>query len=130
MPILFIENLHNLIYRELTQFPRILRRRGLQRTPYRVFASAPVRSKPRRTYDPARPIPDSEGDYVPMYLANMFFRKEDIWEHLKERLQEFGRAAGLFDEISIKQLGQRHSEPFQVQIRKFGGPKKKGLRAI
>ena len=116
----------DLIYRELTQFPRILRRRGLQRSPYRVFASAPVRSKPRRTYDPARPIPDSEGDYVPMYLANMFFRKEDTWEHLKNKLQEFGRAAGLFDEISIKQLGKRHSEPFQVQIRKFGGPKKKG----
>lgn len=116
----------DLIYRELTQFPRILRRRGFPRVPYRVFASAPVRSKPRRTYDPARPIPDSEGDYVPMYLANMYFRKEDTWEHLKDKLQEFGRAAGLFDEISIKQLGKRHSEPFQVQIRKFGGPRKKG----
>ena len=35
----------------------------------RPYASAPVRSKPRRTYDPARSISDPEGDHVPMYLA-------------------------------------------------------------
>ena len=28
-------------------------------------------------------------------------------------------SAGLFDEISIKPLGSRRSEPFQVQVRKF-----------
>lgn len=86
-----------------------------------VFASAPVRSKPRRTYDPTRPIQDPEGDYVPMYLANTYFQaKREEWINLKERLEGFGKASGLFDEISIKQLGQRDSEPFQVQIRKSG----------
>ena len=85
------------------------------------FASAPVRSKPRRTYDPARPMPDPEGDYVPMYLANMFFQDKKTWTGLKNRLEAFGKTAGLFDEISIKRLGKRDSEPFQVQVRKFGG---------
>ena len=37
----------------------------------RPFASAPMRSKPHRTYDPANPSRDPEGDYVPMYLAHL-----------------------------------------------------------
>ena len=86
----------------------------------RLFASAPVRSKPRRTYDPSRTTPDPEGDYVPMYLANLYFQDREAWVSLKKRLEDFGKAAGLFDEISIRPLGKRNSEPFQVQIRKFG----------
>ena len=87
----------------------------------RPFASAPVRSKPRRTYDPSRPTPDPEGDYVPMYLANMYFRNKRTWTSLKNSLEDFGKDSGLFDEVSIRPLGKRDSEPFQVQFRKFGG---------
>ncbi len=87
----------------------------------RPFAGAPVRSKPRRTYDPSRPIPDPEGDYVPMYLANLYFQDREAWANLKKQFENFGRTAGLFDEINIRPLGKRNSEPFQVQIRKFGG---------
>ena len=71
-------------------------------TERRPFASAPVRSKPRRTYDPSRITPDPEGDYVPMYLANMFFQHKRRWKDLKNQLEKFGRAAGLFDEIFIR----------------------------
>ena len=85
------------------------------------YASAPVRSKPRRTYDPSRPTPDPEGDYVPMYLADVFSRDKDSWVDLKAKLEGFGKISGLFDEISIKRLGKRGSEPFQVQVRKAGG---------
>ena len=113
----------DLLRREILQFSRRLNIR-LSRNSQRTFASAPVRSKPRRTYDPSRPIQDPEGDYIPMYLANILFRKEGEWENLKNALQEFGHASGLFDEISIKQLGKRHSEPFQIQIRKFGDRRK------
>ena len=90
----------------------------------RPFASAPVRSKPRRTYDPSRPTPDPEGDYVPMYLADVFSRDGKKWGKLKCQLERFGSASGLFDEISIKRLGKRASEPFQVQFRKLGGRRK------
>ena len=86
----------------------------------RPYASAPVRSKPRRTYDPARPTRDPEGDYIPMYLANAYFQDKRQWNALKDALEKFGKASGLFDEISVKPLGKRDSEPFQVQIRKFG----------
>lgn len=85
-----------------------------------TFANAPVRSKPRRTYEPTRSVKDPEGDYIPMHLANAYFQQEETWKKLKEGLEEFGRASGLFDEISIKMLGKKDSEPFQLEIRKFG----------
>ena len=60
-----------------------------------------------------------------MYLADMFSGDRQGWESLKEQLEDFGNESGLFGEISIKRLGKRASEPFQVQVRKFGyGPKR------
>lgn len=87
----------------------------------RPFASAPVRSRPHRTYDPARVAMDTEGDYVPMYLADLHFRNRRQWERLKVQLERFGQSAGLFDEISIRQLGRKDSEPFQMQVRRYDG---------
>ncbi len=97
-------------------------------SPYtgRPYASAPVRSKPRRTYDPARPTKDPEGQYIPMYLSNLYFQSNKKWGTLKEKLEKFGEIAGLFDEISVKPLGKKGTEPFQIQIRKFGKKNKKG----
>ncbi len=94
----------------------------------RPYASAPIRSRPRRTYDPTRPLRDPEGEYVPTYLASISSRKRQEWAVLRYALEEFGRESGLFDEIDIKLLGKTEGSPFQVQIRKFGrrlkGPKR------
>ena len=88
----------------------------------RPYAGAPIRFKPRRTYDPSRPTPDPEGDYIPMHLAHLSYHDPDKWKRLKKALEEFGKKAGLFDEINIRHLGKRDSdsEPFQVQVRKSG----------
>ena len=107
-----------------------LARSGIWLRRQRPFASAPVRSKPRRTYDPSRPTPDPEGDYVPMYLADVFSQDKETWATLKNGLEGFGRAAGLFNEISIRRLGRKGSEPFQVQVRKFGGGLKGPMRNL
>ena len=96
----------------------------------RPFASAPVRSKPRRTYDPARPARDPEGENVPMYLSTAFFEDKESWEALKDDLEGFGREAGLFDEISVRPLGRRGSEPFQVHVRKYGPHAKGPMRNL
>ena len=86
-----------------------------------LFAGAPVRSKPKRTYDPSRPIPDPEGEYVPAYLSTMSRREPGKWKNLKERLEGFGIDSGLFDEILIESFGRTDdASPFQIQIRKFG----------
>ncbi len=85
------------------------------------FAGAPVRSKPRRTYDPSRPITDPEGEYIPSYMSMMSRREPDKWRNLKERLERFGTDSGLFDEISVESFGRTDdATPFQIQIRKFG----------
>ena len=65
-----------------------------------------------------------------MYLADVFTRRKREWTELKKRLQEFGKEAGLFDEISIKRLGRRDSEPFQIQVRKSGSKLKGPLRNL
>ena len=85
----------------------------------RPFASAPTRSRPRRTYDPTRTAPNAEGDYVPTHLAWLSLHEPDAWKDLKYRLEEFGSAAGLFDEIRVRRLGRTASDPFQIQVRKF-----------
>lgn len=90
----------------------------------RPDAGAPVRSKPHRTYDPALPKMDSEGKYIPMYLANMHFEGGEEWNDLKSALERFGAAAGLFDEISVRPMGKKASEPFQLRVRKFSGQRK------
>ena len=87
-----------------------------------LFAGAPVRSKPRRTYDPSRLIPDPEGEYVPTHTSPICLVEiSDEWGNLKSVLVKFGRDSGLFDEISIESFGQTgDATPFQIQIRKFG----------
>ena len=90
----------------------------------RPYASAPVRSKPRRTYDPARLSSDPEGDHIPMYLADAYVRHRKIWNHLKNELERFGQTSGLFDEITVKHLGKTLGSPFQLQVRKFTGKRK------
>ena len=96
----------------------------------RPYASAPVRSRPRRTYDPAPPSPDPEGANVPMYLSTAFFEDKKSWEALKASLEGFGREAGLFDEISVRALGKRGSEPFQMHVRKYGTHAKGPMRNL
>ena len=101
-----------------------LARYGAETGSRRPFASAPVRSKPRRTYDPARITPDPEGGSLPMYLASMYFHDELQWAALRKGLEGFGKASGLFEEVTIRPLGKRDSDPFQVQVRKSGGRRK------
>lgn len=97
---------------------------GLSRKADRPYASAPVRSEPKRTYDPARLSSDPEGDYVPMYFANAYARQRRMWNYLKNELESFGKASGLFDEITVKHLGRTLGSPFQLQVRKFAGRRK------
>ena len=92
----------------------------------RPYASAPVRSKPKRHYDPARAIRTPEGQNIPMYLAELSSQNPKEWTKLKKQLEGFGKQSGLFDEISIKRFGKKGSNPFEIQVRKFG--KTKGPR--
>ena len=95
------------------KFPRLRR--------WPVFAGAPIQSKPRRTYDPARPVIDPEGANVPAYLATVA-RDAEGWSELKAKLEAFGQEAGLFNEIAVHSYGG-DSDPFRIQVRTRGESK-------
>lgn len=90
----------------------------------RPYASAPVRSKPHRTYDPGTATRDPEGEYVPMLLSDIYARDPRRWGALKRRIETFGRSAGLFDEIDVKRFGRKATGPFQIDVRRLGSRSK------
>ena len=96
----------------------------------RPSADTPVRSRPRRTYDPIRPSRDAEGKYIPAYLANLYRGNSDEWQKLKTSLEDFGRKSGLFDDISVMSFGKTSGAPFQIRIRKWGKRRKGAYRNL
>ena len=92
----------------------------------RPYASAPTRASPRRTYDFG--VMSSDGTrQTATYLANQFQDNEQ-WNTLKEKLEDFGRISGLFDEISVKFLGKSAGSPFQIQVGKCNKSHRRGPR--
>ena len=92
----------------------------------RPIASAPVQSRPLRTYDPVQLAQDPYGASVPSYLASLYRSNPDEWQRLKIAMDSFGRESGLFDEITVKSFGKSDGDPFQLQVRK-SGKRRKGL---
>ena len=96
----------------------------------RPFASAPIRSRPRRTYDPVRVTQDPEGEYIPSYLASLSRRRPTEWHKIKTALEEFGRGSGLFEEISVRSFGDTDGDPFQIMVRLPGDASEMHLRNL
>ena len=78
---------------------------------------APLRSKPKRTYDPVREIADPEGDHVPMLMMRLFSQEKREWLKLHDELVLFGRNSGLFSDMTINRHGDQMSDPFQLQVK-------------
>ncbi len=87
----------------------------------RPFAFAPIRTRPRRTYDPIRDVPEPEGSHMPMVLAKFLFGQSNN-SQLQQALTSFGQASGLFNSLEIKRKGHQDSDPFQISIRSNGPP--------
>lgn len=87
-----------------------------------VFSTSPVRSQPRRTYDPTREFQDPEGSDVPMMLTRIASTKPEEWERLRQQLINFGKSSGLFQSIDTEALGSSLGSPFQLKF-KVRGPK-------
>jgi len=87
-------------------------------------ALAPVRTKPRRTYDPVSDEFRPEGDHIPLVLARVLSAASSTKQRdqLKAALLSFGEASGLFTEVKVKSLGKSPSDPFQILIAVAGRP--------
>ena len=86
-----------------------------------AFSTSPIRSRPKRTYDPTREFNDPEGSDVPMLLMRMEATQQKRWQALKAQLVEFGKSSGLFQNIEIKNLSRSLGAPFQLKF-KVRGP--------
>ncbi len=88
----------------------------------RPHATAPVRSKPRRTYDPLSTEPEPEGGHVAMVLASVLEEGKRGGKQLAQALDRFGEASGLFKTVKVKKLGKDVGTPFQIRFNFGTGP--------
>ena len=70
----------------------------------KIVNMAPVRPKPKRTYDPAHAMIAWEDD-------------DPKWDFLRSELRKFGADSGMFKDINISPLGKSVSDPSQIQIK-------------
>ena len=84
--------------------------------PARPFASAPIRSKPDRTYDPKRGLPEPEGSHVPVNLAILHATHPKEFEGIVKGMADYGKAGNLFTKFTVKRLGKKAGDPFQLMV--------------
>ena len=84
----------------------------------RPYAFAPIRTSPRRTYDPAAEPRRPEGSHIPITLAAWLAGEDKLYS---EDLNDFGSASGLYASLGIRRLGKRGSDPFQIEVKHAQG---------
>ena len=109
--------------REVTSRPPAIRRRVGVWLPHlpELIPVAPLRSKPKRTYDPIRETASPEGEHVPMLMMRLDRTDTPHWKSLHDDLVKFGRGAGLFADIKVKRHGKQMNDPFQLQVKVRSG---------
>ncbi len=82
---------------------------------------APLRSKPKRTYDPVRETASPEGEHIPMLMMRLDRTDNSGWTSLHDELVAFGHDSGLFSDIRVRSHGKQMSDPFQLQVKVRSG---------
>ena len=91
----------------------------------RPYAFGPIRTSPRRTYDPTKEIRDPEGSHIPVMLERLL--GNGAASDFRGRLEEFGIASGLYSSLRVRRLGSEGSDPFQIEVRPAGGGRARNL---
>ena len=86
-----------------------------------TISLAPLRSKPKRTYDPVKEVDSPEGDHVPMMMMRLNRTDEKRWQPLHKRLSTFGHDSGMFSDIQVRRHGKQMNDPFQLQVKARSG---------
>lgn len=95
------------------------KRYGMQIRPFfpKYTWLAPIRAKPKRTYESFKIKFSPEGEHIPSVLRNMitkFPKKKN--NQLIKTLEIFGKQSNLFDKIEVKELSKSKSSPFEINI--------------
>ncbi|MBN1601224.1 MAG: AAA family ATPase [Chitinispirillaceae bacterium] len=76
---------------------------------------APIRTKPKRTYDQYKFDFSPEGEHAP-YLMKRLLNQKSISDSFQKFIKEFGSNSGLFKNIAVKKLGENPESPFQLDV--------------
>jgi len=76
---------------------------------------APIRTKPRRTYDELQIEFSSEGSHTP-YLIRRMLQSQSAAKRFQAFIRRVGSASGLFESVRIRRFGQGVTAPFEVDI--------------
>ncbi|HET6383995.1 MAG TPA: AAA family ATPase [Armatimonadota bacterium] len=80
--------------------------------PYgRTLSIAPIRTKPRRTYDEITEEFSPEGEHVPFVLSNLLADSKS-----KAIIERFGKESGLYTKLDVRRLGKHLGDPSQVMV--------------
>ena len=90
----------------------------------KALSIAPIRTKPKRTYDQFTETFNPEGDHIPFVLARILGEapasKQE--ESLISALTRFGAESGLFKNVAVRRLGDKPGDPFQLMVTVAGKP--------
>lgn len=81
----------------------------------RLVELAPIRTKPRRTYDAPQTEFSSEGEHTPYVIKKRLTSKTQA-EAFKQFLEQAGKSSGLFKSINVKPYGRGPLAPFEMKI--------------
>jgi hypothetical protein len=81
---------------------------------------APIRTKPKRTYDAVKTDFTLEGDHTP-YVIRKTLESRDKAERFTRLLRSFGRNSGLFKQVDVHSFSKDPAAPFEVRIEILGG---------
>ena len=76
---------------------------------------APIRSKPKRTYDSPQTAYSSEGAHIP-YVIRKRLKSATTAKSFKSFMDYAGKGSGLFTSIEIKEYSEEPRAPFEVNI--------------
>lgn len=75
---------------------------------------APIRSKPKRTYDEYKLDFNPEGEHTP-YLIRRLLKSKESGE-FRKFMEKFGLESGLFESLEIKGFGKEVASPFELRV--------------
>lgn len=81
----------------------------------RLVDLAPIRTKPRRTYDSPQTEFSPEGEHTAYVIRKRLASKTQA-EAFQTYLERAGESSGLFKSVSVKQYGTQPLAPFELKI--------------
>lgn len=82
---------------------------------FRLSWFAPIRSKPKRTYDSYQVDPTPEGDHTP-YVIKRLLEKRTTSKRFLESVEKIGKESGLFESVQVKRFGTDLTAPFELDV--------------